>query len=157
MNLHLGAKPAALDARDHRARLAHRRVVGALRLVGRHGAVEARTTSAPQIPVQRELADEQQRAADVDDAERHLPGADRGVVFEDAKVHDLREHPGSVAVGIPTTEAQVDEESALDRSDGLVSDLDARAPDALDDGSHGALRASPERASSRASRAVTSK
>lgn len=100
---------------------------------GRRGGLdEAGPTALAAVAVQRELADNQHAAADLDDVTVHLAG----FVLEDAQARQLVGEPfrllGSVAMG----DAQKDQQAAADLADDFAVDFDAGLGNSLQDGTH---------------------
>ena len=96
------------------------------------GGGEARPVPLRGVGDQRELADDERRAAGVEDAPVEAPL----LVLEDAKPRDPPREAARLALAVRRGDAEKDAEARPDRADLLTRDEDARRPDALDDGSH---------------------
>ena len=59
------------------------------------------------------------------------------VVFKDAQVLDLVDHPGQVLFGVAAVDAEQNQQSLGNGAGDLLVDLDARCADALNNSSHG--------------------
>ena len=107
--------------------------VGFLRL---RGVIEGRPAPLPAVRRERELRDDEQRAADIGEREVH-PAR---VILEGAQAADFLRELVGVGVGVVAQDPQQDEEPAADLRHLLASDRDARATHALDDRFHAAKR-----------------
>src|SRR5690349_11917190 len=128
LDLHPGAEDAGRDLDAEVAQRRAERLVQRLRPLRAGGRREARAVALRRVGEERELADDERRAAGLEERAVELAG----VVLEDAQARDLAGEAlrsGGVVAG---ADAEQDAEPGADRSPGGR----ARADDALDDRSH---------------------
>ena len=104
------------------------------------------------VAVERELRDDEYRAADVGDRPSHLPS----FVIEDAEPGDLRRETLAVLRAIVGGNAQEHDEAAVDPRDTLVADVDRGRAHALHDGAQLADHSSIQGLSPRTTAATSS-
>jgi hypothetical protein len=127
--VHACAEDTGLDLQAERAQRLAEGVEQRLRFLGRRCVGEARPVPLARVAEQRELADREDGARGIEDAEVELAG----VVLEDTELPDLRREPLGPRAVVITRDAEQDEQPRADLADGLAADADGRARDALDD------------------------
>src|SRR2546425_6063882 len=106
---------------------------------------EVGTATVTRVAVERELRDDEYRAADVGDRPSHLPS----FVIEDAEPGDLHRETLAVLSAIAGGNAQEHDEPAVDPRDTLVADVDRGRAHALHDGAQLADHSSIQGSSNR--------
>jgi hypothetical protein len=129
LDLHPGAEDAGRDLDAEVAQRRAERLVQRLRPLRAGGRREARAVALRRVGEERELADDERRAAGLEERAVELAG----VVLEDTELPDLRREPLGPRAVVITRDAEQDEQPRADLADGLAADADGRARDALDD------------------------
>jgi hypothetical protein len=130
--------PRSEDAPLHRsARIGKRcaeTLVERLRLFWCCGQRETRPVALARIGNQRELTDDERRAADVEEAAVELAGG----VLEDPQTGDFPGEPFCVRVAVAPLDTEQHDQSGPDLAPDLTFDADARLRDSLANHPHGA-------------------
>jgi len=111
---------------------------------GRRGVRETRPVAGARVTRQRELADQQNAASDVDDRAVHFPArtgtgtgtGTEGLVWENAQLRKPCRHQTRVRRFVITLDSKQYTEPTSGRSDHLAIDGDRRLLNALNDGNH---------------------
>jgi len=86
------------------------------------GGIKAGSAAFAAIAVEREIADEQNRASDVLDASVHFAG----FIREDSQVHELVGHELGIGFSVALADAKENEQSPFDFTNGLALNLNFR-------------------------------
>src|SRR4051812_25913461 len=112
LDAHPGAEDAGLDGDPLRPQRLAERLVERLRLLRRRCLREARTVALARVCEQRELTDDERRAADVQEREVEAP-----VGLEDPQPRDLPREPRRRLLPVASRHAEQDEQAATDGAD----------------------------------------
>src|SRR6185436_9139434 len=102
---------------------------------GGRGVLERGATALATVGMQRELRDDQQRAADLVDGLVHATL----LVLEDPEARDLLTQPIGIRLGVARGDAEEHAEPAIDGADDVAVDRDPRLAHALHHRTHARL------------------
>jgi len=134
-DVHVLLKAARLDVDALAADFRAETFVKLVGLFWPGGVDETRAATFSRVTVERELTDDEHRAADVCEREIHFSVS----IFEDSQPDSLAGEVHRVSLGIVSTDAQQDEKTTVNLSGDFILDSDTGLTDSLDDGSHSVL------------------
>jgi hypothetical protein len=131
-DVHMSLKGACFDRQGLTSQISGYTLIQRVRFLRPSGFNETRTSAFAAVTVQRELADEQNGAADIRQSQIHLPVG----IFEDPESGDFARDPDDVFLRIVFGDSQQDEESSLNLSDDLPVNSHRRFCHSLNHGTH---------------------